>query len=317
MPAVSASAPGKIILLGEHAVVYDRPAIAVPINAVHAKAAIFATPLAPSKQVRIEAQAIDLDQTLDQLPSDHPFATAITGVLTTLGISALPACHIRISSTIPIAAGMGSSAAVSVALVRAISTFLGHPLPDDAVNTIAFLVEQRLHGNPSGVDNSVITYGQPVFFIRKHPIQFIHLRQSLELLVADSGVSAATGPMVAGVNQRYQSSPDEYNDYFDQITVLVNQGRTILEGQTSFGLGPLLTENHRLLQKIGVSTPELDRLVEAALQNGAAGAKLTGGGGGGNMIALVENGKVEKVTAALLSAGAHKTWLTNLVAVRE
>jgi len=317
MPAVSASAPGKIILLGEHAVVYDRPAIAVPINAVHAKAAIFATPLAPSKQVRIEAQAIDLDQTLDQLPSDHPFAIAISGVLTTLGISALPACHIRITSTIPIAAGMGSSAAVSVALVRAISTFLGHPLPDDAVNAIAFRVEQRLHGNPSGVDNSVITYGQPVFFIRKHPIQFIHLRQSLELLVADSGVSAATGPMVAGVNQRYQSSPDEYNDYFDQITVLVNQGRTILEGQTSFGLGPLLTENHRLLQKIGVSTPELDRLVEAALQNGAAGAKLTGGGGGGNMIALVENGKVEKVTAALLSAGAHKTWLTNLVAVRE
>jgi len=317
MPAVSASAPGKIILLGEHAVVYDRPAIAVPINAVHARAAIFATPLAPSRQVRIEAQAIDLDQTLDQLPSDHPFATAITGVLTTLGISALPACHIRISSTIPIAAGMGSSAAVSVALVRAISTFLGHPLPDDAVNAIAFRVEQRLHGNPSGVDNSVITYGQPVFFIRKHPIQFIHLRQSLELLVADSGVSAATGPMVAGVNQRYQSSPDEYNDYFDQITVLVNQGRTILEGQTSFGLGPLLTENHRLLQKIGVSTPELDRLVEAALQNGAVGAKLTGGGGGGNMIALVENGKVEKVTAALLSAGAHKTWLTNLVAVRE
>jgi len=317
MPAVSASAPGKIILLGEHAVVYDRPAIAVPINAVHAKAAIFATPLAPSKQVRIEAQAIDLDQTLDQLPSDHPFATAITGVLTTLGISALPACHIRISSTIPIAAGMGSSAAVSVALVRAISTFLGHPLPDDAVNAIAFRVEQRLHGNPSGVDNSVITYGQPVFFFRKHPIQFIHLRQSLELLVADSGVSATTGPMVAGVNQRYQSSPDEYNDYFDQITILVNQGRTMLEGQTSFGLGPLLTENHCLLQKIGVSTPELDRLVEAALQNGAAGAKLTGGGGGGNMIALVENGKVEKVTAALLSAGAHKTWLTNLVAVRE
>ncbi len=205
MPAVSASAPGKIILLGEHAVVYDRPAIAIPFNGVHAKAIVFATPIAPTSQVRIEAQAIELDQTLDQLESDHPFAIAIHGVMAALGIDWLPACHIRITSTIPMAAGMGSSAAVSIALSRALSTFLGHPLEDAVINDIAFQVEQRLHGTPSGVDNSVISYARPVYFIRKQAIEFLQVHPTFNLLVADSGIAAATGPMVAGVHQRHQS----------------------------------------------------------------------------------------------------------------
>ncbi len=317
MPAVSATAPGKLILFGEHAVVYNRPAIAIPFMGVHAKAAVFATPIAPVSQVRIEAQAIGLDQTLDQLETDHPFAIAIQGVMQTLGIHWLPACHIRITSTIPIAAGMGSSAAVSIALARALATFLGHPLDDSAVNAIAFQVEQRLHGTPSGVDNTVISYGRPVYFMRSQPIEFLKVREPMDLLVADCGVAAATGPMVAGVLQRYQASPETYENYFDQIAGLVKLARTYVENGPAANLGPLMTENHRLLQKIEVSAPELDRLVEAALDADALGAKLTGGGGGGNIIALVANNRIENVTAALLAAGAHRTWLANLPRYEE
>jgi len=312
MPAVSATAPGKIILLGEHAVVYDRPAIAIPFNGVHAKAIVFATPIAPTSQVRIEAQAIGLDQTLDQLESDHPFAIAIRGVMGALGINWLPACHIRISSTIPMAAGMGSSAAVSIALSRAVSTFLGHPLEVDVINDIAYQVETRLHGTPSGVDNTVISYARPVYFVRKQPIEFLKVHQQFELLVADCGIAAATGPMVSGVHQRHGEQPDQYEHYFDQITQLVKDARLLLESDPSAELGPLLTANHRLLQSLGVSIPELDRLVDASIKAGAFGAKLTGGGGGGNMIALVDEAHVAPVTTALLANGAHKTWLATI-----
>lgn len=310
MPAISASAPGKIILLGEHSVVHGRPAIAVPVSAVQARAAVFANPIAPTGQVRIQAPAIDLDAFLTDLPADHLFAIGIQGVLEHFGLNQLPACTIRIQSTIPIAAGMGSSAAVSVALIRAVSTFLGHPLDNEAVNAIAFKVEQRIHGNPSGVDNSVITYNQPVYFIRGQEPGFITVREPVQLLVTDSGTAAATGPMVEGVKQRHQASPHEYDAWFDRIGALVDKARDLLEIGLPDALGPLLTENHFLLQKIGVSTPELDRLVEAALGAGALGAKLTGGGGGGNMIAQVTEGTHDSVKAALLVAGARMTWLT-------
>lgn len=312
MPAVSATAPGKIILLGEHAVVYDRPAIAIPFNGVHAKAIVFATPLAPTSQVRIEAQAIELDQTLDQLEKDHPFAIAIRGVMSALGIHWLPACHIRITSTIPMAAGMGSSAAVSIALSRALSTFLGHPLADDVINDIAYQVETRLHGTPSGVDNTVISYARPVFFVRKHPIEFLQVHQQFDLLVADCGITAATGPMVSGVKQRHGEHTEQFEHYFNQIAELVKEARLQLESGYAAKLGPLLTANHLLLQSLGVSIPELDRLVDAALKAGAFGAKLTGGGGGGNMIALVDEAHVAPVTTALLANGAHKTWLATV-----
>lgn len=312
MPAVSATAPGKIILLGEHAVVFDRPAIAVPFSGVHAKAMVFATPLAPTSQVRIEAQAIGLDKTLDQLEADHPFTIAITGVMTALGIHWLPACHIRINSTIPMAAGMGSSAAVSIALSRAVATFLGHPLADDVINDIAYQVEMRLHGTPSGVDNSVISYARPVYFVRKHPIEFLKVHQQFDLLVGDCGIASATSPMVSGVAQRHRDHPEQYEQYFDQVAELVNEARLQLESGPAAKLGPLLTANHRILQNLDVSIPVLDRLVEAALNAGAFGAKLTGGGGGGNMIALVDEAHVAPVTTALLANGAHKTWLATV-----
>lgn len=308
MPAIASSAPGKLILFGEHAVVYDRPAIAIPFTGVHVKAALFAMPIAPSGQVRIEAPTIHLDTTLDALEPDDPIAITIDSVMAKFNLDHLPAVHIRVTSTIPIAAGMGSSAATSVALARALSNFLGHPLPEVEINTIAFKVEQRLHGTPSGVDNSVITYGKPVYFVRNQPLEFLHVGQPFDLVVADSGIASATGPMVAGVRERRQVNPVRYDALFDQIARVVTAARDCMEHCTPSDLGPLMLENHAYLKEIGVSIPELDTLVKAAINAGALGAKLTGGGGGGNIIALAPVGKAEIIQNALLTAGARQTW---------
>jgi len=170
----------------------------------------------------------------------------------------------------------------------------------------------RLHGTPSGIDNTVINYARPVYFVRKQPIEFLTVHQQFDLLVADSGIAAATGPMVSGVKQRLDEHPDQYEQSFNQIAELVNEARHQLESGSAAKLGPLLTANHRLLQNLGVSIPELDRLVDAALNAGAFGAKLTGGGGGGNMIALVDETHVAPVTTAVLANGAHKTWLATV-----
>jgi mevalonate kinase len=128
MPAFSASAPGKIILFGEHAVVYGRPAIAVPVSQVRARVSVSADPLDSPGLVHIQAPTIGLETTFNQLPHDHPLAFAIQLTLNELGVNLAPACTVHVSSTIPLAGGLGSGAAVSVALIRAFSAFLGHPL---------------------------------------------------------------------------------------------------------------------------------------------------------------------------------------------
>ena len=161
MPAISASAPGKIILFGEHAVVYGRPAIAVPVLQVRAKAIVRADPRAQSGQVFIQAPDINLNTTLDDLPTTHPIAAAIRAVTSTMHLQQPPACNLRITSTIPIAAGMGSGAAVTVAILRALSAFWGNPLNDEQVSGMAYEVEKIHHGTPSGIDNHVVTSAMP------------------------------------------------------------------------------------------------------------------------------------------------------------
>lgn len=312
MPAISATAPGKIILFGEHAVVYNRPAIAIPFTGVQARAMILANPLGPSNQVRIEARDIGFDRFLDQLEANHPFTISIQGVKDALGIDRLPAMHIRISSTIPVAAGMGSSAAVAVAIVRALSLFIGHPLENDAVNAIAYKVEVQMHGTPSGVDNTVITFARPVYFSRVKSLEFLSINAPFDLIVADSGQAAATGPMVEGVRQRRLKDPGAYDLMFDQIESLVEQARNSLETGNIENLGPLMNANQKILQSIGVSTQELDRLVQIALASGASGSKLTGGGGGGNIVALAPAANVEAIKEALQRAGARQVWQTRV-----
>jgi mevalonate kinase len=307
MPAISSSAPGKIILFGEHSVVYGRPALAVPVTQVQAKVIIIAN---PGKASWIEAPGIGLESKLDDLPADHPLAAAIHCVQEKLGLDALPSFRLKISSTIPIAAGLGSGAAVSVAIARAVSAFLGHPLPDDQISAVAFHVDQTYHGTPSGIDNTVITYAQPVMYTRGLPFERLKVAEPFTVVIANTGIASSTAAVVGDLRRRWVESPTAYEQRFNRIGVITREARRLIEIGRPEEMGPLMTSNHDLLRDLDVSCPELDRLVDASLKAGALGAKMSGGGRGGNMIALVRAEQAETIRLALSAAGATNTILT-------
>jgi mevalonate kinase len=310
MPAISASAPGKIILFGEHAVVYGYPAIAVPVNKVQARAVIAARP--GQQGIQIIAPDISLDDAIRDLPLDHAISKAIQLTLEALDISDPPAFAVKISSTIPLASGMGSGAAVSVAVIRAVAQFLGQRLPDETVNQITFETEKIHHGTPSGIDNTVITYNRPVFFIKDKPIEFINIRLPFTIVIGDTGKRSPTAVTVGDVHKGFEENPAKFQTLFNACGQIARGALFAIEDYRNKVLGPLMTDNHKLLVEMGVSSPELDRLVAAACEAGALGAKLSGGGRGGNMIALVPAERAYKVAAALLAAGASNTIITEV-----
>ncbi|HNR01289.1 MAG TPA: mevalonate kinase [Anaerolineaceae bacterium] len=312
MPAITSSAPGKIILCGEHAVVYGAPAIALPVFQVNTKTVVVAKPAAPEGELRIIAPCINLDSRLDSLDNDHPLKAASELVKQALGINRFQACEIRISTSIPIAAGLGSSASVTVSLSRALSAFHGHPLTDDAVNKIAFEVEKLHHGTPSGIDNTVITYQIPVYFIKDKPIEHLMIRKGFILVIADSGTASLTAKTVAGVRERWLADKERYDALFMEIADLSREIKDVLLKDDLTGNANLLTRNHDLLKNLGVSTPKLDDLVNTALDAGAYGAKLSGGGGGGNIIALVNESQADTVARRLEDRGATQTIITSI-----
>jgi mevalonate kinase len=229
-----------------------------------------------------------------------------------LGLDHLPAFRLRITSTIPVASGLGSGAAVSVAVARAVSTFLGHPLDDEQVSVIAFQVDQKYHGTPSGIDNTVIAYAAPVFFVRGQPFEKLKVKNPFTLVIANTGIPSPTGEVVGDVRRRWQAEPESYEVIFDQVAQIARRAREIILDGDPADLGPLMNNNHALLQELNVSSPELDRLVSAAISAGASGAKLCGGGRGGNMIALAGPSNAETLVFALRTAGAVSTIITTI-----
>lgn len=312
MPAITATAPGKIILFGEHSVVYGRPAIAVPVSQVQARAVVMAAPDCPSGSLRLQAPLIGLDADLADLPESHPLALAVWGVIAALDIHQIPACTIRITSTIPIASGLGSGAAVSIALIRALSTFLGQQFTLERISALAYEVEKVHHGTPSGIDNTVITFSKPVYFVRDQPIEILTVAAPFTIVIGDTGIASPTGMAVGDLRRAWQSDPGRYEPIFDAAGQIARYARNAIEGGRPAELGPLMDENQQLLYQMGVSSPELDRLVLAARAAGALGAKLSGGGRGGNMIALTEPEAASQIALALKNAGAKQTIITRV-----
>jgi mevalonate kinase len=305
----TASAPGKIILFGEHAVVYGRPALAVPVTQVQATATVSEN---SRGGIMIEAPNINLSTDLSSLAPDHPLAAVIHSVLSTLGISNPPACTVYLQSTIPVASGLGSGAAVSVAIIRALSEFLDRLLPDEQVNILAFEAEKLYHGTPSGIDNTVVTYAKPVYFIKRKPIKTFRVGAPFTIMIADTGISAPTKESVEAVRKLWEADKPRWEKIFARVGEIVWNARQAIECGETLELGKLMDANHALLQEMTVSSVELDHLVEAARNSGALGAKLSGGGRGGNMIALVQKEDAPMVARALSSAGAKRTIVTQV-----
>lgn len=317
MPSISATAPGKVILCGEHAVVYSQPALAVPVTQVNTRAVVEANPLGHRGQIEIHAPDIHLNAQLSTLAADHPLSVLFETIRSELKIPQFPSFRITIKSSIPVAAGMGSGAAVSVAVIRAVTNFLGRPLDDRRTSDLAFEVEKTYHGTPSGIDNTVIAFARPIYYVRNKPVEILKVSSPFMLVIADSGIKSSTANVVQDLKKHWQTEPVFYENVFNQIGVLVQQARNAIERGRLEDLGYCMTQNHRLLQNLDVSCTKLDELVSHALHAGAFGAKLSGAGRGGNMIALVNAANSEQVEQALKEAGATRTICTTILSNME
>jgi mevalonate kinase len=213
----SVSAPAKVILFGEHAVVHGRPAIAVPVSSLRATAALH-----PNNGDRpgLSIRATDLNQVLPvDLESglvDNALTTAARLVLEVLEQPA-PDVTIVLKSTIPMASGLGSGAAVSAALMRAVAIACETVLQPEQLNRLVYEVEKIFHGTPSGIDNTVVVYEKPVYYIQKHSIQMLNIPQPFTLVIGDTGEAALTRVAVGDVRALVETESDRYCPFLDGI----------------------------------------------------------------------------------------------------
>jgi len=320
-----AYAPGKVILFGEHAVVYGQPAIAVPVTQVQAKATVETGP--EGQGITIVAEDLERSYSLDQAPPDDALRAIVVGTLEHIGVDTKHDLTITVSSTIPIARGLGSGAAVSTAIVRALGQHfdrkrsgaqykhfehLVHPLSPPTISDLVYETEKIHHGTPSGIDNTVVAFEKPVYFVRDQKIEIFSVKNPFLLAIADTGIASPTKIAVSHVRRAWERKRERYEELFDEIGTIADMARqAIVRGEIE-AVGRLMNENHRLLQLMGVSSPELEGLVEAARQGGALGGKLSGAGRGGNVIALITQETRSRVDMMLRLAGAKDVIITEV-----
>ncbi len=299
---------GKAILCGEHAVVYGRPAVGVPLTNIYAEAQV----REGTGGVAIVAEDLDHAWMLEELRPQHPLAHIVRATLRALNEETAPNFLLTLRATIPIARGLGSGTAVSTAIVRALAQFYGATLSPAKVSALVFETESLYHGTPSGVDNTLIAYEQPVYFVKGQPPQRLKVARAFALIVGDTGVASETKVAVAAVRATWEREPSRVEQIFDAIGALVHDARDAVEFGHVEQLGVLMDRNQDQLRALDVSSPVLERLIEAAKRAGADGAKLSGAGRGGSMIALVRDETREVVRDALTEAGARTVMISEV-----
>ncbi len=290
---------GKAILIGEHAVVYGAHAIAAPIPlAVEARVDDW------RDGIRLSIPRWGVEHRLETDPARRQsFEEPAAMILEKLGLLDQP-MRIQVFPNLPRAQGLGGSAAVAVAIIRALNQRYRLGLSETDINALAFEGERVAHGNPSGIDNAVATFGRMLLFKRGDPplIEQLKLPEPLKVVIGMTGVESLTAKMVARVRSGWEKSRRIYDRIFDEIDQLTLRALESLRDRELETLGQLMNVCHGLLNSIQVSSREIEDLVEIARENGALGAKLTGAGGGGSIIALAPD-KAKKVIAAIEEAG--------------
>lgn len=286
---------GKVILFGEHFVVHGAPGIVSAIDST-TDAEVKKT----GNGIKIEderktAKGYGEEKRLQQLES-------IERILKKMGIDSETSLYIWIGGSLPGFSGLGASAASSVAIARAIAQELQMSFSDEKINQIAYEAEKAYAGNPSGIDNTAATFGGLLWFRKRliggsDIIEKLKIKEPVEIVIGSTGIVANTKAMVEGVADRKKKDPQKYDSLFRQAEKLALVGRKALLEYDLRKVGKLMDENHRLLQGIEVSCKELDHLVNIAREQGAYGAKLTGGGGGGCMLALTPGVELQEKTA--------------------
>ncbi len=305
---------GKAILLNEHFVVYGVPSIVSAIGKYTiSKIEDFsqsgwkindnrkATP--KYKEEKIEQQKDSINRMLKKLDID----------LSKKGI------EITLEGSLYCASGVGASAASCVAIARALSDHFNFNLSDEEINEIAYEGEKGYHGNPSGIDNTASTYGGLIWFERAENSKMdkITIPTPIEIVLGNTGKVADTSAAVKGVRERKENNPDKYNEIFNRAENIAYLARNALLNEDHIELGKLMNENHKLLQQIEVSSKELDFLVKLARDQGALGAKLTGGGLGGNIIALTPGKDLQDDVANAIEKEGFQTVKTVIGAERR
>jgi mevalonate kinase len=294
---------GKVILLGEHGVVYGHPALAAGLGVgVHATArvsesdddVIVARPWGVTARVGSdEPLALGLQAILEGMPS---------GVAGSAGSAAegRPRVHVEVDVELPGGAGLGCSAAIGVAVTGALDALFSIERTAEERGDYSLRWERVFHGNPSGVDNAMAAVGGVALFRRGQPLQSVRVKKPLPLVIAHSGESSSTKEIVAMVARQREAETARVDEAFGAIAALVNNAKLAVEAGDLKGLGQLFDLNQMLLAGLMLSTEKIEELCRVAREEGALGAKLTGAGAGGCMIALAKDeADAERIREAL------------------
>ena len=293
MPRVCAYAPGKIIWFGEHFVVLGKPAIASAVD-VYAK-----TCIESSNRIIIESKNLGIKYSGEEEPGPLKPLLKITEIVGK--IKPVKGFHAVIDSNIPVASGMGSSAAVSVSFTAALLKHLGIDYSRELVSRIAFEAEKIVHGKPSGIDNTISTYGGFIVYQKNKGFRRIRVKwpEDYILLVADTGIERSTKVAVEKVLDLYRRRTRIMKKVYDVAGILVKEAiKALRKGDVKL-LGDLMNINHGLLVSIGVAIPETEVIVHKATRSGALGAKITGAGLGGSVIILCHIKKAPQIVSII------------------
>lgn len=309
---VVASAPAKIILFGEHFVVYGEPAIVLAID----RRAYATVEYADDECLHVRSANLNLqgyfkngafkveqgDLREGRLRFE-PVKLAVQRVLSLYQEDV--GLNVEINSTVPVAAGLGSSAAVVAAVTAAVGTLLKVKMSKEDVFRIALEAEKTVHGTPSGVDPAIATFGGALLFQTDTGFKPLDVKTEIPLVIGDTGVERSTRVQVEKVRSLVADYPQIFEPMRKTAREIALRAIDAFRQDDLKTLGDLMNINHALLYGAGVSDESLEWLINAARKAGALGAKLTGAGGGGCMIALAGNDKVQDVLQAVMRAGGR------------
>jgi len=305
-----ATAPAKTILLGEHFVVLGKQAIAMAIS-LNSEVNVERR---KDSSIYIRSSSLDTSGTFknDQFKLERGGEDA-RRVLEPLKMVADAVCqqvkcrntgfNIEIDSNIPVAVGLGSSAATAVSTIAAVAELLEAKLQREEICDLAFIPERRIHERPSGIDQTTSTYGGIVLYKPGRGFKSISIRHQLPIVIGNSGKARSTGEQVAKVRKLFEEQRDFVAHLAKNAGELSTKAVDAIRDGDLRTLGELIISNHEILRKVGVSTQDLDHLVEVSMKAGAFGAKLTGAGGGGCIIALTEKDAQRAVAESIERSG--------------
>ena len=296
-----AFAPGKVILLGEHSVVYGHPALAGALDAgVHVEAS------PGDGMLRVAAWSVAVREG-DSSSLAQAYGAILERLRRVPGFR-VPSVDLTVRFGLPTGAGLGSSASLSVAIARELGAAAGTALDEQEVFEAAMAAETVFHGRPSGIDNAVAARGGFGVYTRADGFRALPVAVPVTLVVGHTGRERDTKGRVARVAELVAERPEETRARFEAIAALVRRAVEALGTGALAVLGTAMEENQQHLEALEVSCPEIERLCDVARDAGALGAKLTGGGGGGCVIALAP-GREETVREAWARAG-HPSFVT-------